>query len=103
MSSYLYIYLWLQGISAALQDSSMFVNMAVSSISHYLGSKPFVNVTVHEYLWGYDDPLVELANDVVPNWINFPRFGILDRVGKYRNLQRGRLQFSFCVADDGTR
>lgn len=58
----------------------MFVNMAVSTISQYLGSKPFVNLTVDEYLWGYDDPLVKLANNVIPSWINFPRFGILDRV-----------------------
>lgn len=58
----------------------MFVNMAVATISQYLGSKPFVNLTVNEYLWGYDDPLVQLANNVVPSWINFPRFGILDRV-----------------------
>lgn len=58
----------------------MFVNMAVSSVAHYLGSKPFVNLTIDEYLWGYEDPLVQLANNVVPNWIDFPRFGILERV-----------------------
>lgn len=58
----------------------MFVNMAISSVAHYLGSKPFVNLSIDQYLWGYDDPLVKLANNVVPNWIDFPRFGILERV-----------------------
>lgn len=54
--------------------------MAVASVSQYLGSKPFVNVSIEEYLWGYDDPLVQMANNILPQWIDFPRFGILDRV-----------------------
>lgn len=59
----------------------MFINLAVASASSYLGSKPFLNLTIDEYLYGYDDALVTLANNIVPNWIDFPRFGILDRVG----------------------
>ncbi|XP_018319313.1 scavenger receptor class B member 1 [Agrilus planipennis] len=70
----------LLGITAALQNYSMFVNLAVSSVSSYLGSPSFVNTSVHDYLFGYDDPLVSLANKVVPNWIDFPRFGIIDRL-----------------------
>lgn len=73
----------LQGITAALVEKSMFVNLAVASITSYLGSKAFHPLTIDEYLWGYDDPLVTLANTVIPSWINFPRFGILDRVSKY--------------------
>lgn len=70
----------LLGITSSLKDSSMFVNLAITSISNYLGSKAFLNITIDEYLWGYDDPLVELANKAIPSWINFPRFGILDRI-----------------------
>lgn len=92
--NYKSFFFFVQGIAAALQDSSMFVNMAVSSVAHYLGSKPFVNLTIDEYLWGYDDPLVELANNVVPNWIDFPRFGILERVSA---IKIGRLYFSRCI------
>lgn len=62
--------------------------MAVSSISSYLDSKLFLNVSVYDYLWGYDDPLVELANTVVPNWIDFPRFGIVDRVSHKQETRK---------------
>lgn len=58
----------------------MFTNLAVSTISSVLGSKSFLNITVAEYLWGYDDRLVTLANEAIPSWINFQRFGIMDRV-----------------------
>ncbi|KAF2893100.1 hypothetical protein ILUMI_13073 [Ignelater luminosus] len=70
----------LLGITASLQESSMFVNLAVASASSYLGSEAFLNLTINEYLYGYDDTLVTLANNIVPNWIDFPRFGLLDRL-----------------------
>lgn len=58
----------------------MFLSLGISSISNYLGATSFKNLTIHNYLWGYDDKLVTLANNVIPSWIDFPRFGILDRV-----------------------
>lgn len=39
-----------------------------------------LNLTVNDYLWGYDDPLVKLAADVIPSIITFDTFGLLDRV-----------------------
>lgn len=39
-----------------------------------------LNLTVDDYLWGYDDPLVKLAANIIPNIITFDSFGILDRV-----------------------
>lgn len=63
-----------------LRDSSMFTNLALTMVSNTANSKSFVNVTVHDYLFGYDDLLVKLANTALPTWINFEKFGILDRV-----------------------
>lgn len=39
-----------------------------------------LNLTVEDYLWGYDDPLVKLASNVIPSIITFKSFGLLDRV-----------------------
>ncbi|KAK4881445.1 hypothetical protein RN001_004764, partial [Aquatica leii] len=76
----------LLGITASLIDQSMFVQIGVSSISAYLGAEAFMNLTINDYLYGYDDSLVTLANDYLPNWIDFPKFGILDRI---MNLDNG--------------
>ena len=59
----------------------MLVKFALSSVTNMLGAKQFLNLTVQEYLWGYEDPLLEFANTVIPSWIDFKKFGIMDRVG----------------------
>lgn len=39
--------------------------------------KPFVAVTVGELLWGYDDPLMQLAKEMAPDTkLPFERFGL---------------------------
>ncbi|XP_044735258.1 scavenger receptor class B member 1-like [Chrysoperla carnea] len=70
----------LLGILSALDRSSMFLNLAVNQLTTFLNSQPMLNLTVHEYLWGYDDPLIKLASNVLPSWINFEKLGILDRM-----------------------
>ncbi|XP_017769336.1 PREDICTED: scavenger receptor class B member 1 [Nicrophorus vespilloides] len=70
----------LLGISSSLKDKSFFVNFVVANIATALDSQIFLELTIDEYLWGYDDKLVDLANKALPNWINFPRFGIMDRM-----------------------
>lgn len=40
--------------------------------------KPFVEVTVGQLLWGYDDPLMELAKEMSPDTkLPFEKFGLL--------------------------
>lgn len=45
-----------------------------------LGAKLFKNLTIEEFLLGYQDPLVSVANGFLPGWIDFGRLGILDRL-----------------------
>jgi scavenger receptor class B protein 1 len=54
--------------------------MAFSSLVKAVDSKPFDHVTVRDYLWGYDDPIVKIAHMALPDWITFKRLGLLDRV-----------------------
>ncbi|XP_076233540.1 scavenger receptor class B member 1 [Calliopsis andreniformis] len=68
------------GISSSLHDAGFFVNYPLTSLINFLDSKPILNITVHDYLWGYEDSLVRMASSVVPNFINFRKFGLLDRM-----------------------
>ncbi|XP_026673860.1 scavenger receptor class B member 1-like isoform X2 [Ceratina calcarata] len=68
------------GISSTLHDAGFFVNYPWSSLVSMLDSKPILNITVYDYFWGYEDRLVRLASGVVPNFINFKKFGLLDRM-----------------------
>jgi hypothetical protein len=63
-----------------LHNSSVFLNLGLATLARYLNSQPLLNLTVHEYLWGYEDPLVSLASTVLPNWIPFTRLGLMERV-----------------------
>lgn len=51
----------------------------MASIMDILKIKPFVEVSVEQLLWGYEDPLLKLAKDVVPKEQKLPydQFGLL--------------------------
>lgn len=59
----------------------------MASIMDILKVKPFVEVSVGQLLWGYEDPLLKLAKDVVPKEQKLPyeEFGLLYGVGIYYN------------------
>lgn len=56
----------------------------MASIMDILKIKPFVEVTVGQLLWGYEDPLLKLAKDVVPKEQKLPyeEFGLMYNVCK---------------------
>jgi hypothetical protein len=60
--------------------ASSFAAFGISTLVKSLNAKPLMNLTVHDFMWGYEDNLVKLANNVIPNIITFERLGILDRV-----------------------
>lgn len=70
----------LLGLSTAAAKYSTFAAFAASALAQSTNSKPLLNLTVQDFLWGYKDNLISLANTVVPNYINFDRFGLMDRV-----------------------
>lgn len=63
-----------------MTDSSFITNMGFSAVAASLGSQPMLDLTVDQYLWGYEDKLVTVANQFLPNWIDFGSFGLLERV-----------------------
>jgi len=58
------------------------VNYPLVQLANVMGAKPILNISVYDYLWGYEDSMVTLASGIVPNFINFQKFGLLDRVNK---------------------
>ncbi|KYM93627.1 Scavenger receptor class B member 1 [Cyphomyrmex costatus] len=68
------------GVSSALSDAGFIVNYPIVQLATLMNTKPILNISVYEYLWGYEDSLVKLASGIVPNFINFVKFGLLDRM-----------------------
>jgi len=68
-------------LSATSQSkhAARFLRLAMASIMDILKVKPFVEVSVGQLLWGYEDPLLKLAKDVVPKEQKLPyeEFGLL--------------------------
>ncbi|CAD6243103.1 GSCOCG00009640001-RA-CDS [Cotesia congregata] len=92
------------GISSALADAGFFVNFPLVQLTNLLDTKPIVNMTVYEYFWGYEDPLVRLASGIVPNFINFQKFGLLDRMyDEGDNLVNLNIQKNKNMSDENGR
>lgn len=68
------------GVASAAYRMSAWASLAVAAALKPLGMSPFLNITVHDLLWGYEDPLVQVASTLLPNIIHFKKIGILDRV-----------------------
>lgn len=69
----------LLGIQASVSDSFI-KSIGFGGASRMLNAKLFIELSVEEYLFGYDDKLVTAGNKFLPSWIDFGNFGILDRV-----------------------
>lgn len=71
----------------------------MASIMDILKIKPFVEVSVGQLLWGYEDPLLKLAKDVVPKEQKLPyeEFGVL-----YGKNSTSPVRKSFIYAIDHT-
>lgn len=68
-------------LSATSQSkhAARFLRLAMASIMDILRIKPFVEVSIGQLLWGYEDPLLKLAKDVVPKEQKLPydQFGLM--------------------------
>ncbi|KAJ8917223.1 hypothetical protein NQ315_012715 [Exocentrus adspersus] len=78
----------LLGIQAYLQDSSFVTNIGFSTVAAGVGAQSIVDLTVDQYMWGYEDKLVKVANQFLPSWIDFKTFGILERLMSRDNSNR---------------
>lgn len=68
------------GATSAASSFSMITAMALRALTSKLESEAMLDITVHDYLWGYEDRLVYLASKLIPQIINFEKFGLLERM-----------------------
>ncbi|KAH8383338.1 hypothetical protein KR009_008055, partial [Drosophila setifemur] len=75
----------LMGVTTLASSLSMFAALGLSALTKRLDAKPMLDISVHEYMWGYEDNLVELAGRFVPSWIDFSSFGIMEKLFREGN------------------
>ncbi|XP_018057656.1 PREDICTED: scavenger receptor class B member 1-like [Atta colombica] len=68
------------GILSALSDAGFIVNYPIVQLANLMNTKPILNISVYDYLWGFEDSLIKLASRMMPNFIDFLKFGLLDRL-----------------------
>ncbi|CAH0398982.1 unnamed protein product [Chilo suppressalis] len=67
-------------MSSMLTSYPYFTQLGFNLLLTHLNSRPIVQQTAEEFLWGYDEPLIRLGNTVLPGWISFNTLGIMDRL-----------------------
>ncbi|EDS25865.1 cd36 antigen [Culex quinquefasciatus] len=70
----------LLGVSSAAYRMSTWASLAAAAALKPLGMNPFLHISSHDLLWGYEDPLVSVASTFLPDTIPFKKIGILDRM-----------------------
>jgi hypothetical protein len=69
-----------------MADASMITRMAVNLLIRQTNSKPFIEQTAKEFMFGYKSVLVTIGNKFLPSWIAFDKLGLIDRVSFYTDL-----------------
>lgn len=66
-----------------LENLPNFMKVVLSAALGGLKQQAFMNRTVGEIMWGYEDPLINVLNSFVPNLIPFKgKFGLFTDVSK---------------------
>ncbi|XP_034487402.1 scavenger receptor class B member 1 [Drosophila innubila] len=73
------------GISTQAASLSMFAALGLSALTKRLNAQPMLEVSVHDYMWGYEDHLVHLASKFVPSYIDFASFGLMEKLFREGN------------------
>lgn len=74
----------LLGMTSYMWDASFVTRLALNMLINRLGSEPFVDVTIEEYLWNFTDPLMHFTNKITPHLVPVVNIGILHEV--YRDF-----------------
>ncbi|CAH2085932.1 unnamed protein product [Euphydryas editha] len=84
-------------MTSVFSSYSYWIKVALNTLVENLQSKPIVKTSVHNYLWGFEEPLLALSNIFMPGWISFTKLGILDRL--YDQSYTPLLEVSTATAD----
>lgn len=76
------------GFSNVAAKHSTLAAISFSTLAKSTNSKPLLNLTVHDYLWGYTDNLIKFARTVLPDYVDFDKFGLMDRVSWFQRKKQ---------------
>uniref|UniRef100_A0A1B0B413 Uncharacterized protein n=1 Tax=Glossina palpalis gambiensis TaxID=67801 RepID=A0A1B0B413_9MUSC len=65
------------GATLVASSCSMITDMTLKVLANKLQLKPMLGITMDDELWVYDDRLMHLASELIPQIINFEKFGLL--------------------------
>ncbi|XP_028136382.1 scavenger receptor class B member 1-like isoform X2 [Diabrotica virgifera virgifera] len=84
----------LLSIADVVSDRSYFTRIGLNVIIRQTESFPLVQMTAREFMFGYSSSLMSLGNNFLPNWINFDKLGLIDRMynfeGDYETVYTGQ-------------
>lgn len=78
--------LLLQSITNVMKDASYISRWGLNAVIRQTNTQPLVQMTAHEFMFGYQSTLVTLGNHIMPSWIKFDKLGLIDRVRNKRRL-----------------
>lgn len=67
-------------MASLVSNYGYFAKFGFNMLVSRLGTNATVQMSAYDYLWGYNEPLINVGNTVLPGWINFETLGLLDRV-----------------------
>lgn len=83
----------LLSIADVVSDSSYFTKLALNLLIRQTKTYPLVQMSPKEFMFGYPSTLMTLGNKFLPNWINFDKLGLIDRMyyfdGDYETVFTG--------------
>lgn len=72
-----------QGAAVMMENQGDLLKMGLSALCNMLKQKAFMNRTVREIMWGYNDPLLNAINIIAPGLLPFKgKFGLFIDVSK---------------------
>lgn len=69
-------------MASEVTNYGYFAKMGFNMLARRLDSNATVTMNAHDYMWGYEEPLIRLGNQIMPGWITYDKLGLLDRVSR---------------------
>ncbi|XP_045496582.1 scavenger receptor class B member 1-like isoform X1 [Colias croceus] len=67
-------------ITSLASSYPYWTRLAYNLMVKQLRTTSVMKVDAERFLWGYDEPLIAMAHNILPGWIDFERMGVLDRL-----------------------
>ncbi|KAG5320971.1 SCRB1 protein, partial [Pseudoatta argentina] len=67
-------------ITNVMKDASYISRWGLNMLIYQTDTKPLVQMTAHEFMFGYQSTLVTIGNHLMPSWIKFNKLGLIDRM-----------------------